>query len=49
MMIEALERNERLKELVDNLSSGNIRQALDFVSTFIGSGYVTTEKPFLNL
>ncbi|MGW3607618.1 hypothetical protein [Micromonospora sp. NPDC005161] len=44
MMIEAFERNDRLKELVDNLSSGNIRKALDFVSTFVGSGYVSTAR-----
>jgi len=44
MMIEAFQHNDRLKELVDNLSSGNIRQALDFVSTFVGSGYVSTER-----
>ncbi|SET18458.1 P-loop NTPase family protein [Nonomuraea wenchangensis] len=44
MMIEAFEFNSRLKELVDNLSSGNIRQALDFVTTFVGSGYVSTAR-----
>jgi len=44
VLIEAFERNDRLKELVDNLSAGNIRKALDFVSTFVGSGYVSTAR-----
>lgn len=44
VLIEAFESNERLKELVDNLSSGNVRLALDFVSTFVGSGYVSTAR-----
>lgn len=44
VLIEGFKRNERLKELVDNLSSGNTRQALDFISTFVGSGYVSTAR-----
>lgn len=44
VIIEAFDSNERLKELVDNLSSGNVRQALDFLSTFVGSGYVSVER-----
>jgi hypothetical protein len=44
VLIEAFRSNEPLKELVDNLSSGNVRQALDFISTFVGSGYVSTAR-----
>ncbi len=44
VLIEAFRSNERLKELVDNLSSGNVRQALDFISNFVGSGYVSTAR-----
>jgi hypothetical protein len=38
------ESNERLVSLIDNLSAGNIRRALEFVSRFIGSGHVDTRK-----
>ena len=31
-------------ELVENLSSGNVRAALGFVNTFVGSGHVDTRK-----
>ena len=33
-----------LVELIDNLSGGNVRQALDLVKNFLGSGHVDTEK-----
>ncbi len=38
-----LERPE-IVEFVENLSGGNIRQALSFVNTFAGSGHVNTRK-----
>lgn len=44
VLLNAFEKNEQLVELVDNLSSGNTRRALDFVSTFVGSGYVQTSR-----
>jgi hypothetical protein len=33
-----------LVEFMDNLSGGNTRQALDFVTAFIGSGHVNAER-----
>ncbi|WJL97043.1 hypothetical protein QSU92_07715 [Microbacterium sp. ET2] len=44
VLLDAFANNEPLVELVDNLSSGNTRRALDFVSTFVGSGYVQTSR-----
>lgn len=44
VLIEAFKGNDRLKELVDGLSSGNARQALDYISNFVGSGYVSTAR-----
>ena len=44
VLIAAFESNDKLIALVDNLSSGNIRRALDFISTFVGSGYVQTQR-----
>lgn len=44
VLLDAFRSNEPLVELVDNLSSGNTRRALDFVSTFVGSGYVQTSR-----
>jgi len=46
MLSKAFEHSEELIELVDNLSNGNLRQALDFVAVFVGSGHVHTEKIF---
>ncbi|WP_406273697.1 hypothetical protein OH799_35330 [Nocardia sp. NBC_00881] len=44
VLLDAFESNRQLIELVDNLSSGNTRRALDFISTFVGSGYVQTSR-----
>lgn len=44
VLLDAFASNGPLVELVDNLSSGNTRRALDFVSTFVGSGYVQTSR-----
>lgn len=38
--------NKELIEFVDNISYGNIRLALEFITTFISSGHVDTEKIF---
>lgn len=40
----SLRRNDDLTECLDNVSRGNIREALGFIETFIGSGHVNTEK-----
>lgn len=46
--LDALElgftRDKTLMELLENLSGGNVRLALEFLSAFIGSGYVDTER-----
>lgn len=38
--------NRELLECIDNISNGNIRTALELITTFIGSGHVDTEKIF---
>lgn len=37
-------RNKPLLAFIDNLAGGNMRRALEFVTQFIGSGHVDTEK-----
>jgi len=37
-------KNESLIALLENLSGGNTRLALEYLSTFIGSGYVDTNR-----
>lgn len=37
-------RNRTLLALIENLAGGNMRRALDFVTQFIGSGHVDTDK-----
>lgn len=44
VLIRAFSENQKLISVVDNLSSGNTRRALDFISTFVGSGYVQTSR-----
>jgi GTPase SAR1 family protein len=44
VLLSNFESNENLLALIDNLSAGNIRRALEFVSRFIGSGHVDTTK-----
>jgi GTPase SAR1 family protein len=43
-LIKSLQQNDALVELIDNLSGRNVRSALDFVNTFIGSGHVDARK-----
>lgn len=38
--------NKELIEFIDNISYGNIRLALELITTFISSGHVDTEKIF---
>jgi hypothetical protein len=40
----SVRKNDELGEFVDNLSGGNIRTALGFLGSFIGSGHVDTRK-----
>jgi hypothetical protein len=44
VLLHSFETNEELNSFVDNLSSGNIRRALDFLNAFIGSGHVNAAK-----
>jgi hypothetical protein len=44
VLLRNFESNDRLVQLLDNLSAGNVRKALEFVSRFIGSGHVDTRK-----
>ena len=44
VLLHSFEKNDDLNSFVDNLSSGNIRRALDFLNTFIGSGHVNAAK-----
>lgn len=41
---ESLEKNRELPKAIYNISGGNVREALKFVSQFFGSGHVDTEK-----
>lgn len=40
----SLNVNKGLLELIENISSGNIRKAIDLVKRFLGSGHVDTTK-----
>jgi hypothetical protein len=44
VLIKAFSRDENLKVLIENLSGGNLRLALTFLSSFVGSGYVSTQR-----
>lgn len=44
VLIKAFRDNDELKALLDNLSGGNLRLALTFLSAFVGSGYVSTQR-----
>ena len=44
VLIKAFESDDALKEMLENLSGGNLRVALDFVNAFVGSGYVSTQR-----
>ena len=40
----SFDKNFELIEFVDNVCGGNIRLALDFIQTFVGSGHANTDK-----
>lgn len=44
IVLSSFESNYELMEFIDNMSGGNIRQALGFLKAFIGSGHVNTQK-----
>ena len=44
VLLQSFQKSKDLVEFIDNLSAGNTRQALDFVTVFIGSGHVNAEK-----
>lgn len=44
MLHDAFATNDAIVEFVDNMSGGNVRMALDFVGTFIGSAHVDSAK-----
>ncbi|MFJ2751931.1 hypothetical protein [Streptomyces sp. NPDC087297] len=44
VLIDSLERNSSLAECLDNISAGNVRDALDLLTNFVGSGHVDTGK-----
>jgi hypothetical protein len=43
-LLYSVENNHDLIEFIDNVCVGNIRLALEFVTTFVGSGHVNTQK-----
>jgi hypothetical protein len=44
VLIKAFRENRELNKLVDNLSGGNLRLALTFLSSFVGTAYVSTQR-----
>jgi hypothetical protein len=42
--LNSLKINKELSECIDNISGGNIRLALNLVTSFFGSGHVDTQK-----
>jgi hypothetical protein len=46
ILARSFRRRPELLEFVENLSGGNIREALGFLNTFVGSGHVDTGKIF---
>lgn len=44
MLLFAFENQRDIIEFIDNMSCGNIRKALEFVGSFIGSGHVDSKK-----
>jgi hypothetical protein len=43
---QAFHDSDDIVEFVDNMSGGNVRRALDFVVSFVGSGHVDSRKIF---
>ncbi len=46
MMLSAFEKADDIVSFIDNMSNGNLRKALDFIVSFVGSGHVDSVKIF---
>jgi hypothetical protein len=46
VLMQSFEENRDLMEFIDNVCGGNIRLALNFLTQFVGSGHVYTQKIF---
>ena len=44
VLLESFQKSQDLMESIDNMSGGNVREALRFVIAFVGSGHVNAEK-----
>ncbi|MFC7718540.1 hypothetical protein [Nonomuraea recticatena] len=44
VIVQSMQRNASLAECIDNISAGNVRDALDLLTNFVGSGHVDTRK-----
>lgn len=44
MLAQNFRQNHQLIQMIENVAGGNMRRALDFVTQFIGSGHLDTEK-----
>ncbi|EMW3188993.1 TPA: hypothetical protein NPN45_001154 [Klebsiella quasipneumoniae subsp. quasipneumoniae] len=44
VLLESLRKNKALGEFIENITGGNVRQALSFITGFIGSPNVEAEK-----
>lgn len=44
MLAQNFRENDQLLALIDNISGGNMRMALELVTSFIGSGHIDTNK-----
>lgn len=44
MLIQAFESQTEVIEFIDNMCAGNVREALNYVGWFVGSGHVDSEK-----
>lgn len=44
ILARSFDQHDELVEFVENLSGGNVREALGFLNTFVGSGHVNTRK-----
>ncbi|WP_374473849.1 AAA family ATPase [Arenimonas sp.] len=44
MLIRAFDSQTEVIEFIDNMCAGNVREALNYVASFVGSGHVDSEK-----
>ncbi len=44
VLIMSLTKNAELSECLENVSGGNVREALNLLTSFVGSGHVDTKK-----